>query len=88
MDYKLVELGLIDNLEVGKAEYDNYIRNGLLTQLRRVNLGEDIEEAHMRNRQTVSKWVYEKGLSENVIEKIVENDKTYFQNMSTSEQLH
>ena len=78
MDYKLVELGLIDNLEVGKAEYDNYIRNGLLTQLRRVNLGEDIEEAHMRNRQWVSKWVYEKGLQRKVIEKIRRNNKTYY----------
>ena len=48
MDPKMVELGLMPSLEVGKAEYDSYIRNGMLMQLRRLELGEDIEEAHMR----------------------------------------
>ena len=78
MDPKMVELGLMPSLEVGKAEYDSYIRNGLMTQLRRIEPGEVIEEAHMRNRQLVAAWVYEKGKDEHVIEKVVENGKTYF----------
>ncbi|MCT4673995.1 MAG: dipeptidyl peptidase 3 [Prolixibacteraceae bacterium] len=78
MDPKLVDLGLIPSLEVGKTEYDGYIRNGLLTQLVRIELGKDLEESHMRNRQLIAKWVFEKGTSENIIEKVVKNDKTYF----------
>ncbi|MFA5574629.1 MAG: dihydrofolate reductase [Brumimicrobium sp.] len=78
MDEKLVELGLMESLEVGKSQYDGYIRNGLMTQMQRLNLGDDIEEAHMRNRQLVAAWAYEKGLEDNVIEKIVEDGKTYF----------
>ena len=66
------------SLEVGKAEYDSYIRNGLMLQLRRIEPGENIEEAHMRNRQLVAGWAYEKGMSENVIEKKVIDGKTYF----------
>jgi dipeptidyl-peptidase III len=78
LDPKLVDLGIIPSLEVGMAEYDNYIRNGLLTQLARIAPGEDIEEAHMRNRQMVAKWAYEKGKAGNVIEKVVREGKTYF----------
>lgn len=78
MDPKMVELGLMPSLEVAKAEYDGYIRNGLITQLTRIELGKDIEESHMRNRQLIAKWVYEKGESEKVIEKIQENGKSYF----------
>lgn len=78
MDPKLIELGLMESLEVGKAEYDSYIRNGLMAQLRRIEPGEDIEEAHMRNRQLVAAWVYEKGQAENVIEKKIKEGKTYF----------
>lgn len=78
MDPKLVEMGLIPSLEVGKAEYDSYIRNGLMAQLRRIEPGENIEEAHMRNRQFVAKWVFEKGAADNVIEKVVRDGKTYF----------
>jgi len=78
MDPKLVELGLMPSLEVGKAEYDGYIRNGLQLQLRRIEFGNDIEQAHMRNRQLVAAWAYERGLEGNVIEKVVENGKTYF----------
>ncbi len=78
LDPKLVELGLFENLEPGKEEYDSYIRNGLMMQLRRLNLGDDIEEAHMRNRQMIAKWAYEKGKADNVIEKIVKDGKTYF----------
>lgn len=78
MDPKLVELGLMSSLEVGKAAYDDYIRNGLVSQLRRIELGKDIEEAHMRNRQFVAAWVFEKGQAENVIEKVERDGKTYY----------
>ena len=79
VDKKMEELGISpSSKDMGRTSYDGYIRNGLMTQLIRIKLGDDVEQAHMRNRQTVSRWVYEKGLSENVIEKIVENDKTYF----------
>jgi dipeptidyl-peptidase-3 len=60
------------------AAYDGYIRNGLMTQLIRLNLGDDVEEAHMRNRQWVSAWAYEHGKKDNVIEKITRNGKTYY----------
>jgi len=78
IDQKLVDIGVMPNIEVGKAEYDRYIRNGLMLQLNRIELGENIEQAHMRNRQLVSKWVYEKGKNENVIEKKLKDGKTYF----------
>lgn len=78
MDPKMVELGLMPSLEVAKAEYDGYIRNGLITQLTRIELGKDIEESHMRNRQLIAKWVYEKGEAEQVVEKLQENGKSYF----------
>jgi dipeptidyl-peptidase-3 len=63
---------------MGMESYDSYIRNGLMTQLIRLELGTNVEEAHMRNRQWVSAWVFEKGKSENVIEKIIRNGKTYY----------
>lgn len=78
MDQKMVDLGLMESLDVGRAEYDNYIRNGLMLQLRRIEPGNDIEESHMRNRQLVAAWAYEKGKEDNVIEKIVKDGKTYF----------
>ncbi|WP_378187041.1 dihydrofolate reductase [Aquimarina sp. W85] len=79
MDPKLQELGLVDDWEkVGKAAYDGYIRNGLMTQLIRLNIGDDVEEAHMRNRQWVSAWAFEKGKKEGVIQKITRDEKTYF----------
>lgn len=78
-DPKLKELGLVDDWEkVGKEAYDSYIRNGLLTQLIRLKLGDDVEEAHMRNRQWVAAWVFEKGKADKVIEKIIRDGKTYF----------
>lgn len=77
-DEKMVEIGLIPSLEVGKAEYDDYIRNGLMTQLKRIKLGKDIEEAHMRNRQIVAKWAYEKGQKDSVIERKTRDGKTFF----------
>ena len=78
IDPKLVEIGVMPSIDVGKAEYGSYIRNGLMLQLRRIVPGDDIEEAHMRNRQMISKWVYEKGKKDNVIEKKVKDGKTYF----------
>jgi len=78
MDPKLIDLGLLPNKEAQEAAYIDYIQNGLMTQLRRIEPGKDIEEAHMRNRQLISKWVYEHGKKDNVIEKIVKNGKTYF----------
>jgi len=79
MDPKLQELGLVDDWKkIGEAAYDGYIRNGLLTQLIRINLGDDIEEDHMVNRQWVSAWAFEKGKADNVIEKMVHNGKTYY----------
>jgi dipeptidyl-peptidase-3 len=78
MDPKLVEIGVMPSQDVGRVMYDNFIRNGLLWQLRRLELGENLEEAHMRNRQLVAKWVYEKGLEQNVIERVDEDGKTYF----------
>jgi len=78
-DEKLVDIGVSpDAKAIGKAAYDNYIRNGLMTQLIRVELGKDIEQSHMRNRQLVAKWAYERGQDENVIEKVKEDGKTYF----------
>ena len=78
MDEKLVELGVMDNLEVGKAEYDNYIRIGLLIQLRQLEAGTNLEESHMRNRQLVASWAYEKGLENEVIKKVIKDGKTFY----------
>jgi dipeptidyl-peptidase-3 len=88
MDPKLEELGLVeDSKKIGMATYDGYIRNGLITQLVRIKLGDDIEEAHMRNRAWISRWVYEKGKANNVIEKIERDGKTYY-NINDFEALH
>lgn len=78
LDPKLVELGVMPTTDAGKAKYISYIRNGLMWQLRRIKLGDDIEEAHMRNRQLVALWAYEHGETDNVIEKVVKDGKTYF----------
>jgi dipeptidyl-peptidase-3 len=85
---KLQELGLVDDWKkMGMESYDSYIRNGLMTQLIRLELGANIEEAHMRNRQWVSAWVFEKGQKDNVIEKLTRNGKTYF-NITDYDKLH
>ncbi len=78
MDPKLVELGLMPSLDLGKVAYDSTIRNGLQMQLRRVRLGDDIEEAHMRNRQLIAAWAMEMGREDNVIERVERDGKTYF----------
>ena len=78
-DKKMEKLGISpSSKDMGRTSYDGYIRNGLMTQLIRIKLGDDVEQSHMRNRQMVSSWVYEKGLEDNVIEKVVKNGKTYF----------
>ncbi len=78
IDERLIEMGILPTLDVGKAQYNSYILNGLMKQLRRLELGDNIEEAHMRNRQLVAKWVYEKGQADKVIEIKKRDDKTYF----------
>ena len=78
-DSKMKDIGITDHVkEYTIAQYNGYIRNGLMTQLIRINLGNEIEESHMRNRQMISKWVYEKGMEDNIIEKIISENKTYF----------
>jgi len=78
-DKKMEDLGISPSAkDMGRTSYDGYIRNGLMTQLIRIKLGNDVEQSHMRNRQMVSKWVYEKGIEDNVIEKVVKDGKTYF----------
>ncbi|MDE5891034.1 MAG: dihydrofolate reductase, partial [Bacteroidales bacterium] len=77
-DPKLVELGILPDMEAYKAQYDNYIKNGLFVQFTRVELGRQNTEAHMQNRKLIAEWCYEKGLADNVIEKKVRDGKTYF----------
>lgn len=77
-DQKLVDIGIMKSLDVGKAEYNRFVRNALMVQLQRVEYGKDLEEAHMRNRQLIAAWCYEKGKTEKVIERKVRNGKTYF----------
>ncbi|MGM0466835.1 MAG: dipeptidyl-peptidase 3 family protein, partial [Acidobacteriota bacterium] len=77
-DPKLIELGVLPDEEAGKSAYDVAVRNGLLTQLTRVELGKTIEQAHMRSRALVSHWVYEKGKPDNVISRETKDGKTFF----------
>ena len=77
-DPKMVELGILNDPEAYKAAYSNYIRNGLLVQFSRVELGKKNTEAHMQNRKLIAQWCYEKGASRNVIEKKKRDGKTYF----------
>jgi dipeptidyl-peptidase-3 len=77
-DQKLVDLGVMPTLDYGKAAYDEYITKGLIVQLSRIKEGKQIEEAHMRNRQMVAAWAFEKGKKDKVIEQKFENGKTFF----------
>ncbi|TNF31111.1 MAG: dihydrofolate reductase [Deltaproteobacteria bacterium] len=79
MDPKLVEIGVMESLEVGKSGYDDYLRNALLVQLARVPLGEQLEESHMRNRAMVARWVLEKGAADHVVELVERDGKHYVQ---------
>ena len=76
-DPKLVELGLLPDKEAYKAEYYKYLMNGLMTQLVRIEKGKDIEEAHMRDRQLIARWVYEHGKAEQVVEIRQKEGKNY-----------
>jgi dipeptidyl-peptidase-3 len=77
LDQKLIDIGVAPSMEVGMAEYDNYMMNGLMTQLTRLKPGDQVEEAHMRNRQLNAKWVLEKGKASKVAELVKINGKTY-----------
>ncbi len=77
-DPKMVELGIMPDKDAYKAEYANYIRNGLMVQFTRVELGRPNTEAHMQNRKLIAEWCYEKGAQDKVIEKKVRDGKTYF----------
>lgn len=76
-DPKLVELGLLPNAEAYKASYIAQMQNGLLTQLVRINLGNNIEEAHMRNRALIARWAFEHGKKDNVMELVKRDGKTF-----------
>ncbi len=76
-DPQMLTLGLYDDDEVYKAEYDGYIRNGLITQLTRIEPGKNIEQAHMRNRQLIAAWSYDLGKADNVIEKFQKDGKSF-----------
>ena len=77
MDEKMMELGLVPSIEAAKSEFDAYLRNGLLTQLTRIEPGKDIEESHMRNRQLIARWAYEAGKAQNVVEFVRSGEKTF-----------
>lgn len=76
-DAKMVELGLTPDEDAYKAEYYTYMMNGLMTQLVRIELGNSVEEAHMRNRQLIARWAFEKGAADNVVELVKKDGKTY-----------
>ncbi len=77
MDQKLIEIGVMPNMDVAKCEYNNYITSALITQLTRIEIGNNLEEAHMRNRQLVAQWAYEHGKKDNVIEWVKRDGKTF-----------
>ncbi len=76
-DPKMQELGLVPDGEAFKAEYYKYMMNGLLTQLVRIEEGKDVEEAHMRNRQLIARWVFEQGAADKVVELKKRDGKTF-----------
>ncbi len=76
-DAKMVELGLTPDAEAYKGEYYSYMMNGLMTQLVRIEPGNNVEEAHMRNRQLIARWAFENGKAENVVEMVKKDGKTY-----------
>lgn len=77
-DPKMVELGIVPDMEAYKAQYTSFIRNGIFTQFTRVELGKKNMESHMQDRKLIAQWCYEKGKADNVIEKKVRDGKTYF----------
>jgi dipeptidyl-peptidase-3 len=79
MDPKLIEIGVMDDLDCGRHAYDDYIKNGLMLQMRRLKEGDVIEEDHMRNRQLVAAWAYEQGEPDSVITMVSRDGNTYFE---------
>lgn len=79
MDPKLIEMGVMDDLDCGRHAYDDYIKNGLMLQMRRLKEGDVIEEDHMRNRQLVAAWAYEQGEPDSVITMVTRDGNTYFE---------
>lgn len=79
LDHKLVDIGVMPDMECGKAGYDNYMMNGLMTQLTRIKPGAKIEEAHMRNRALIAHWAFENGKKDNVVTFVKKKNKTYVQ---------
>ncbi|MCG8581164.1 MAG: dipeptidyl peptidase 3 [Bacteroidales bacterium] len=77
-DEKMLELNLVPSMDVAKAQYNAYIRNGLMVQMARINIGANIEQTHMRNRQLVAKWVMQKGMEQNTIQQVTKDGKNYF----------
>lgn len=78
LDQQLIDWGLMPSKEAGICEYNSYIRAGLMTQLVRVEPGKDIEESHMRNRQLIAKWAFERAQADHSIQKVIKDNKTYF----------
>ena len=76
-DPKMVEIGLIPTTDLAKAQYADYIMNGMMTQFSRIELGKNVEEAHMRNRKLIAQWCYEKGKKDNIIEWVKQDGKSY-----------
>ena len=76
-DDKLIELGLVPSFDVAKAQYAEYIMNGMMTQFSRIELGKDVVESHMQNRKLIAEWCYEHGKADNVIEWVVKDGKRY-----------
>jgi len=79
MDQKLIDIGVMPNMDVAKAEYDSYMMNGMMTQLTRLKLGDQIEEAHMRNRQLNAGWAFAMGKKDSVVTFVKRDGKTYIQ---------
>ncbi|MEI7982870.1 MAG: dihydrofolate reductase, partial [Bacteroidota bacterium] len=77
MDPVMIEVGLIPDFDVAKTEYDSYLRNGLMTQLVRIQPGKNIAQAHMRDRALIAHWIYEKGMKDKIVEKVTKNGKSY-----------
>jgi dipeptidyl-peptidase-3 len=78
MEPKLIEIGVMPSLDVGRQQYDYYFRAGLLTQLYRIAPGKNLEEAHMRNRQMIAAWVLEKAQADNSVERVTRDGETFF----------
>ena len=76
-DAKMMELGIVPNMEVMKASYNKTMFNGLIGQLTRIEYGKDIVQAHMRDRQLIAAWCYEKGKADNVVEIVKKDGKSY-----------